>query len=195
MADAPQPPDEQTLLGRLRMDLGIARTIGRKGPKCGSGQTGVVFRAMDGELGRAVAIKLLHRLSREAEPEFVEGEPLDVWRARMQPGWREVLAVYLQAGDGLAAIHANGWLYRDFKPESGWMSQVPVNTRVSRLRRSHVPILYQAEEPVKRSGPGPSESRVHPRAPRGACAADLNIDNLTHKGASTENTGNLRLRQ
>ena len=50
--------------------------------------------------------------------EFVKGRDLRVWlseRGRSLP-WRAVLAVFLQAGQGLAAAHAVGIVHRDFKP-------------------------------------------------------------------------------
>jgi tetratricopeptide (TPR) repeat protein/tRNA A-37 threonylcarbamoyl transferase component Bud32 len=57
--------------------------------------------------------------------EFVQGETLREWlhgpegapRATPRP-WREVLAMYLQAGQGLAAAHAVGLVHRDFKPDN-----------------------------------------------------------------------------
>ncbi len=81
--------------------------------------------------------------------EYVAGPTLRVWQTLAPRGWRETLAVYLQAGRGLAAAHAVGLVHRDFKPESGLSSQVPENTSVSRLRRGCVPNLYQAGRPVK----------------------------------------------
>ncbi|ATB33227.1 serine/threonine-protein kinase [Melittangium boletus] len=48
--------------------------------------------------------------------ERVEGPTLAEWlRARERP-WREVLAILLQAGEGLAAAHRAGLVHRDFKP-------------------------------------------------------------------------------
>lgn len=52
--------------------------------------------------------------------EFVEGGTLGDWlkeKRRTQP---ELLAMFHQAGRGLAAAHAAGLVHRDFKPESGW---------------------------------------------------------------------------
>jgi serine/threonine-protein kinase len=48
--------------------------------------------------------------------ERVEGPTLGGWLQRRERPWREVLAVFLQAGEGLAAAHRAGLVHRDFKP-------------------------------------------------------------------------------
>nr|WP_276599309.1 serine/threonine-protein kinase [Nannocystis sp. SCPEA4] len=50
--------------------------------------------------------------------EFIQGETLRVWLRRDRHPWRDVLAVLLQAGRGLAAAHAAGLVHRDFKPDN-----------------------------------------------------------------------------
>ena len=48
--------------------------------------------------------------------EFVDGATLAAWVSARPRSWREVIAVYLQAGRGLAAAHGVGVVHRDFKP-------------------------------------------------------------------------------
>ena len=49
--------------------------------------------------------------------EYVAGRDLQQWMSEQpQPGWRERLEIFIQAGRGLAAAHAAGMVHRDFKP-------------------------------------------------------------------------------
>ena len=50
--------------------------------------------------------------------EFVVGRTLGEWLEDERPRWRQVLAVVMQAGRGLAAAHAEGLLHRDIKPDN-----------------------------------------------------------------------------
>ncbi len=50
--------------------------------------------------------------------EMVEGKTLGAWLGDRPRDWREVVAVFIQAGRGLAAAHAAGIVHRDFKPDN-----------------------------------------------------------------------------
>jgi predicted Ser/Thr protein kinase len=50
--------------------------------------------------------------------EYVKGGTLRTWLAAAPRNWREILAMLVEAGRGLAAAHAAGLVHRDFKPEN-----------------------------------------------------------------------------
>ena len=62
--------------------------------------------------------------------EFIDGETLGRWLARERRSWQEVLPLFVQAGRGLAAAHAEGLIHRDFKPENVMLD-----------RRGHVSVM------------------------------------------------------
>ena len=48
--------------------------------------------------------------------EFIDGRTLGQWLKEKPRSWREVLAVFREAGKGLFAAHSAGLIHRDFKP-------------------------------------------------------------------------------
>lgn len=50
--------------------------------------------------------------------ELVRGRTLAAWLATPGRSWREIVAIFLEAGRGLAAAHRVGVVHRDFKPEN-----------------------------------------------------------------------------
>ncbi|MEZ4449020.1 MAG: serine/threonine-protein kinase [Nannocystaceae bacterium] len=55
--------------------------------------------------------------------EHVEGRDLARWRAEAPRGWQEILAVFLQCGEGLLAAHGVGLVHRDFKPSNAMIDR------------------------------------------------------------------------
>ncbi len=53
--------------------------------------------------------------------EFLSGPTLRAWLDAQPRPWREVLQVFAQAGEGLAAAHAQGIVHRDFKPHNAML--------------------------------------------------------------------------
>jgi len=82
--------------------------------------------------------------------ELVEGTTLDQWLRERERPWREVLEVFLKAGQGLWAAHEAGLVHRDFKPSNvliGKDGRVRVTDfGLARLSGRDVPIEARRDE-------------------------------------------------
>ncbi|MCA9655375.1 MAG: tetratricopeptide repeat protein [Myxococcales bacterium] len=90
--------------------------------------------------------------------ELVVGETLGHWLAQRKRSWREVLGIYLEAGEGLAAAHDKGLVHRDFKP-SNVMIDDAGRVRVLDFGLARFAELESADEVTPRSLEGDAESR------------------------------------
>ncbi|MBC8068240.1 MAG: serine/threonine protein kinase, partial [Deltaproteobacteria bacterium] len=57
--------------------------------------------------------------------ELVVGVSIRRWLRHEPRTWQDILAVFVQAGRGLAAAHARGLVHRDFKPENALVGDDP----------------------------------------------------------------------
>ncbi|MCA9655462.1 MAG: protein kinase [Myxococcales bacterium] len=154
---SPRAPGGATAQAPEQVEPGDPRSIGRFTVlhKIAEGGMGIVYAALDEQLERKVAIKLLHargdqadqaheRMIREARAmarlshpnvvqvhevgeldgrifvamEYVQGLTLRRWLKAAPRSWRDVLEIFRQAGQGLAAAHRAGIVHRDFKPDN-----------------------------------------------------------------------------
>lgn len=91
--------------------------------------------------------------------ELVDGVDLCQWLKQRTRTWREVMAVLVQAGEGLAAAHAAGLVHRDFKP---------ANVLVGRDGRVRVLDFGLARAVSELRPPGEAEAAPTPAADRGS---------------------------
>ncbi len=179
--------------------LSTGATFGRYRMRAllGTGGMGQVYEAYDGELDRAVALKILRpeiagaaaplaeRLRRESRlmaqvshpavitvydagregdavfvaMELVRGETLGAHIAGTQPTWREALALFARAGEGLAAAHAAGIVHRDFKPENV-LVELDDDRRAKRLVVTDFGIARRGDERDSRDRIAVGDDRV-----------------------------------
>ena len=93
--------------------------------------------------------------------EFVPGHTLRAWQTQTPRPWRTIVAMYLQAGRGLAAAHARGLVHRDFKPDNVLVGDDDQRPRVLDFGLARVPARHLSQEPSNLS-PGTSPPDLSP---------------------------------
>ncbi|MFY0532801.1 protein kinase domain-containing protein [Nannocystis pusilla] len=84
--------------------------------------------------------------------EHLAGPTLRAWLDAEPRPWPEVLAVFRQAGEGLAAAHAHGIVHRDFKPHNA-MFGADGRVRVLDFGLAQVDGAAEAREPLAAANP------------------------------------------
>ncbi|MCX4240614.1 serine/threonine-protein kinase [Paraliomyxa miuraensis] len=95
--------------------------------------------------------------------EHVPGRTLRAWLSEAPRRWPEIVAVYLQCGEGLRAAHSAGLVHRDFKPDNAILGD---DGRVRVLDFGLAQLADGHEHPARIVGtPGymaPEQHRGHP---------------------------------
>ena len=118
------------LLGRggmgsvyLARDLQLGREVALKLHRVGSGDDRLQREAIAmAKLAHPNVVTVFEVTSVDNQlcvaMEYVRGDTLRGWLAKTKREWRDIVALLIDAGTGLAAAHAAGLVHRDFKPEN-----------------------------------------------------------------------------
>ena len=133
------------LTGSEKQDLGRARLLREAQAMAQLSHPNVVTLFDVGTYGDQIFIAM----------EFVQGLPLSEWLRRPHT-WREVVAVFLAAGRGLAAAHRRGIVHGDFKPDN-----VIVDAD-GRARVLDFGLAFAQDRDEPRTGPAHNETHTRP---------------------------------
>lgn len=97
--------------------------------------------------------------------ELVEGRTLADWLDERPRTWREIVAVFLQAGEGVAAAHRKGIVHRDFKPANAMIDAD------GRVRVLDLGLARPRRDEVSTDG-----TRANVATSRGALRSELTIE-------------------
>src|SRR5882672_886239 len=100
--------------------------------------------------------------------ELVDGMTAIRWRDTRKPSWREVLRVFIEAGEGIAAAHAADLIHRDFKPDNVMVTREgKVRVMDFGLARTMERITSEVGSSISSDGgDGPTMPGVRPAEPR-----------------------------
>jgi len=99
--------------------------------------------------------------------ELVDGMTAIRWRDTKKPSWKEVLRVFIDAGEGIAAAHAADLIHRDFKPENVMVTREgKVRVMDFGLARTMERITEETLLPDPHDVDGPTQPGMRPAEPR-----------------------------
>jgi tetratricopeptide (TPR) repeat protein/tRNA A-37 threonylcarbamoyl transferase component Bud32 len=99
--------------------------------------------------------------------ELVDGMTALRWRDTRKPSWREILRVFIDAGEGIAAAHAADLIHRDFKPDNVMVTREgKVRVMDFGLARTMERITAETAPISNDSTDGPTMPGVRPAEPR-----------------------------
>jgi formylglycine-generating enzyme required for sulfatase activity/tRNA A-37 threonylcarbamoyl transferase component Bud32 len=112
--------------------------------------------------------------------EYLGGGTLRDWLAARKRSWREIVRMFIEVGQGLAAAHAEGLVHRDFKPDNVLLD------KQGKPKVVDFGLVRQTSTAFDGPAPEPAEDVAGERAPETALAAmPAAFGTLTRTGALT----------